>query len=132
MALDNPEHHARFQVEGMTCASCVIRVQKAIEKVPGVKSAAVNLATETANVDYSPEVSPKAITEAITAAGYKTAEEEVALSIEGMTCASCVLRVEKALKATPGVLDAAVNLASESALVHFESGRPRRRRCSMR
>jgi len=122
MAFDTNEQHARFQVEGMTCASCVIRVQKAIEKVPGVKSASVNLATETANVDFGPDVTPEIITEAITAAGYKTAEQEVSLSVLGMTCASCVGRVEKALKATPGVIDAAVNLAAESALVHFESG----------
>ncbi len=115
MALDQSEQHARFQVEGMTCASCVIRVQKAIEKVPGVKSAAVNLATETANVEFAPDVSPEAIAEAITSAGYKTVEEEAKLSIEGMTCASCVGRVEKALKATPGVRDAAVNLPAFKA-----------------
>ncbi|MEJ6712483.1 MAG: heavy metal translocating P-type ATPase [Rhodobacterales bacterium] len=113
---------ARFHVEGMTCASCVGRVQRAIEGVPGVASAAVNLATETAEVQYGGTATPLQIAEAIHAMGYQTTTDEVVLQIEGMTCASCVGRVERALKAAPGVSDASVNLATESAHVSFASG----------
>jgi len=125
MALDrqgNHAHHAQFQVDGMTCASCVGRVQKAIEKVPGVVVASVNLATETADVQFGDAASPQQITDAITSAGYATREELITLGIEGMTCASCVGRVERALGAAPGVIEATVNLAAETAQVRYGSG----------
>ncbi len=126
MALDKTEtangtQHARFRVEGMTCASCVSHVQKAIEAVPGVSAAAVNLTTEMAEVDFG-DADPVAIAAAIHAAGYETAQDEITLSIEGMTCASCVGRVERALKDAPGVIEASVNLANESAHVTYASG----------
>ncbi|MDQ7079155.1 MAG: heavy metal translocating P-type ATPase [Paracoccaceae bacterium] len=127
MALDNTTqgaapHHARIRVEGMTCASCVGRVQKAVAAVPGVTHASVNLATETLDVDFTDETSPEIITEAIHKAGYETAQEEVTLSVQGMTCASCVGRVERALKQAEGVISASVNLANESAHIVFSSG----------
>ena len=117
-----PPSEARFHVEGMTCASCVGRVQRAIEAVPGVQAASVNLATETAEVTFGGAATPALIAEAIHKVGYQTTEDDVILQIEGMTCASCVGRVERALKAVPGVVDASVNLASETAHVSFESG----------
>jgi Cu+-exporting ATPase len=111
-------------VEGMTCASCVGRVEKAIRSVDGVTAANVNLATERAHVSFAPgEADPKAVTEAIRATGYEPIESHVELKIEGMTCASCVARVEKALKRVPGVLDAQVNLATERASVRYLGGR---------
>ncbi|RVH07275.1 heavy metal translocating P-type ATPase [Sinorhizobium meliloti] len=111
-----------FGIEGMTCASCVRRVEKAITAVPGVASANVNLATERATVQFDGEPDTLAVLHAIEKAGYapRIATEE--LQIEGMTCASCVSRVEKALKAVPGVADAAVNLATEKATVSLISG----------
>jgi Cu+-exporting ATPase len=108
-----------FRIEGMTCASCVSRVEKAIRAVPGVASANVNLATERATVAFSSQPDPQAVTAAIAKAGYATPEETVELQIEGMTCASCVARIEKALAAVPGVTSAAVNLATERAVVRF-------------
>lgn len=111
-----------FRVEGMTCASCVSRVEKAIRAVPGVASANVNLATEKATVAFSSQPDPQAVTAAIAKAGYTTPEETLELQVEGMTCASCVARIEKALAAVPGVTSAAVNLATERAVVRYPAG----------
>ncbi|MDP4032306.1 MAG: heavy metal translocating P-type ATPase [Pseudorhodobacter sp.] len=112
----------RLRIAGMTCASCVGRVERAIRAVPGVTSAAVNLATETAEVHLGAQAMPGAVVAAIKGAGYEVVPEEITLQIEGMTCASCVGRVERALLAVPGVSDAAVNLATESALVRLVAG----------
>ncbi len=106
-------------IEGMTCASCVSRVEKALAKVPGVESATVNLATESASVSASKEVDLARLRGAVEKAGYAVREEQASLSIEGMTCASCVGRVEKALRKLPEVTFAEVNLATEKAEVKF-------------
>lgn len=103
-------------VEGMNCASCVLRVEKAISAVPGVSDAEVNLATGKARVTLA-GAQTGAIAEAIRGAGYEPATTELTLAISGMTCASCVGKVEKALRAVPGVLGAEVNLATERATI---------------
>ncbi|OOG70370.1 copper-translocating P-type ATPase [Sinorhizobium sp. A49] len=113
---------ASIPVEGMTCASCVARVEKAIRAVPGVTSASVNLATERADVRFDGTTKTADIVKAIENSGYGAAEESVELAIEGMTCASCVARIEKALKAVPGVTEANVNLATERASVRLTKG----------
>ncbi|SKA29719.1 heavy metal translocating P-type ATPase [Consotaella salsifontis] len=104
-----------YVVEGMTCASCVKRVEKAIAAVPGVSGAAVNLATEGADVTFSGPANDDAVISAIEAAGYGVPRETAELGIEGMTCASCVRRVEKVIAAVPGVASVSVNLATERA-----------------
>jgi Cu+-exporting ATPase len=109
-------------VLGMTCASCVGRVERAIAAVPGVASAKVNLAAERARVELGADGSVTAVAEAIRRAGYEPLKREVELTIEGMTCASCVGRVERALAAQPGVLAAEVNLATERARVRVLEG----------
>jgi Au+-exporting ATPase len=107
----------QISIEGMTCASCVGRVEKALRSVPGVLSASVNLATESADVRVSdPSIGPDLIA-AVEATGYAVPGRTVALAVEGMTCASCVGRVERALLAVPGVTAASVNLATEQATV---------------
>ena len=113
-----------FGIEGMSCASCVLRVEKAIAAVPGVASATVNLATERATVTYNEPVPTEAVLQAIEKAGYEPKLETRELGVEGMTCASCVSRVEKALNTVPGVKDASVNLATEKATVRIVSGTP--------
>lgn len=113
-----------FPVEGMTCASCVRRVEKAIAAVPGVESASVNLATERADVRLAEPATPEAVVAAIKSAGYDVASQTIDLGVEGMTCASCVRRVEKAIDAVPGVVSAAVNLATERATVKLVAGTP--------
>ncbi|MBJ6125817.1 heavy metal translocating P-type ATPase [Microvirga splendida] len=110
-------------IQGMTCASCVNRVEKAIRSVEGVSAANVNLATERAHVEFaSAGADPLAVAEAIRQAGYEPSDSTVELKIDGMTCASCVGRVEKALRRVPGVLEANVNLATERASVRYLGG----------
>lgn len=108
-------------IEGMTCASCVSRVEKALSAIPGVSEANVNLATEAATVRADKGVALNALRAAVEKAGYTVGEQTVQLSIEGMTCASCVARVEKALLKVPGVTSAQVNLATETAEVKLAS-----------
>src|SRR3712207_1222265 len=126
-------------VTGMTCASCVRRVEKALDKVEGVSEASVNLATEKARVSFDPKVAtPEGMRSAVEKAGYgvretpaaaptpqaldaATDDGEMLLPVEGMTCASCVRRVEKALLKVPGVESATVNLATEKAKVSYDS-----------
>jgi heavy metal translocating P-type ATPase len=105
-----------IDVEGMTCASCVGRVERALQAVPGVKTAAVNLATERAEI-IGPDLDWSALVKAIEDAGYDVPTRPIDIVIEGMTCASCVARVERALKTVPGVTAANVNLATERATV---------------
>ncbi|HHM7920120.1 TPA: heavy metal translocating P-type ATPase, partial [Pseudomonas aeruginosa] len=104
-------------IEGMTCASCVGRVEAALAKVPGVDSVSVNLATERADIRLASPVDRIALIQAVEKVGYDVPAGTVELAVEGMTCASCVGRVEKALKAVPGVTEATVNLATERATV---------------
>ncbi|MCM2452418.1 heavy metal translocating P-type ATPase [Agrobacterium vitis] len=104
-------------IDGMNCASCVRRVEKAIAAVPGVSSASVILASEKASVQFSQQSDLAAVLAAIQQAGYAPRIETQELDIDGMNCASCVRRVEKALAAVPGVSLAAVNLATERATV---------------
>ena len=110
-------------IEGMTCASCVRRVERALGQVPGVSSVSVNLATEQARVAYDGKpATAAALIEAVGKAGYGAATHEFDLEVAGMTCASCVGRVERALKRVPGVVAAEVNLATERARVTAASG----------
>lgn len=109
-----------FEIEGMTCASCVGRVEKTLKAIDGLTDASVNLANEKATV--SGAATAHAIKAALETAGYPARTETFSLNIEGMTCASCVGRVEKALTALPGVLEASVNLASETATVTVLAG----------
>ncbi len=110
----------RLDVGGMTCASCSARVERALNKLPGVQTSSVNLATTQAEVSYDPQAAtPQAIADAVSAAGYTPIVAEATLDVEGMTCASCVGRVERALRKQPGVLSATVNLAVNRAQVRY-------------
>jgi len=107
-------------VEGMTCASCSQRVERALGKVAGVESAVVNLATERASVTFDPSlVQPEAFIAAIDDHGYKATTADIDIAVGGMTCANCSQRVERTLKKLQGVLGANVNLATERASVHY-------------
>src|SRR5450830_1290657 len=102
-------------VEGMTCASCVGRVEKALRAVPSVRDVSVNLATELATIQAESDVHADQLIAAVHKAGYDVKQEEITLDITGMSCASCVGRVEKALHKILGVSEVSVNLASEKA-----------------
>jgi len=106
-----------WPVEGMTCASCATRVEKAARAVPGVADASVNLATESLAITPVAGFEPAALRQAVERAGYSLPTVALQLAVQDMTCASCVGRVEKALQKVPGVLSASVNLATETASV---------------
>ena len=102
-------------IEGMTCATCAGRVESALSKLPGV-SAQMNLAGEQAHIAYDPRLAkPADLVRAVEAAGYDVPSTHYRLSVEGMTCATCVGRVEKALLSAPGISKAEVNLVTETA-----------------
>ncbi|MDF1513509.1 MAG: heavy metal translocating P-type ATPase [Anaerolineae bacterium] len=111
-----------LQVQGMTCASCVSHVQKALSKVDGVREVNVNLATEKADLWFDTTVPVATLVTAVRDSGYDVGTEMVTLDIEGMTCASCVAHVEKALNKINGIVEANVNLATEKASVTFVRG----------
>jgi len=108
-------------IVGMTCASCAGRIERALAALPGVAQASVNLATETADVHADPALGLGSLRAAVEQSGYAIGERRVALGIDGMTCASCAGRVERALLQVPHVAEAQVNLATETADVRLAS-----------
>jgi P-type Cu+ transporter len=112
-------------ISGMSCASCALRIEKGVERLPGVYRVAVNLAAEKASVEYDPgQVDGEALTRAIEKLGYGASLEEqqnrVELRLTGMNCAACAAHIEKGLAAVKGVQTASVNLASEKAAVQYD------------
>ncbi|MFC4622474.1 heavy metal translocating P-type ATPase [Comamonas nitrativorans] len=119
-----PPAAVTLPVQGMTCASCVGRVERALKKLPGVASVQVNLATESATLrfDGPPDVAVAIAT--IEKSGYAVPQASIELQVQGMTCASCVGRVERVLRRVSGVQDVAVNLATERARIKMLAGTP--------
>ncbi|NYS24000.1 copper-translocating P-type ATPase [Rhodobacteraceae bacterium 2376] len=112
----------RVQLQNLNCAGCVRRAEAALQAVPGVVGASVNLANATADVELAPDAEAGAIEAGLAQAGYPARQQDVMLALEGMNCASCVGRVETALLSVPGVVRAEVNLASERAHVAVFEG----------
>lgn len=113
-----------FIIEGMSCASCVGRIEKVLNKISDVLDVNINLATEKATVQTNDNVDITTLLKAVEDAGYhaipivtENQPHDITLSISGMSCASCVVRVEKTLKKIPGVQDVVVNLATEKATI---------------
>ena len=107
-------------IQGMTCASCASHVEHALKSVDGVQEANVNLATEQARVRFVPdEIEVQELAGAVHQAGYEIPTKSITLPIGGMTCASCVNHVEKALRKISGVADVNVNLATEKATITY-------------
>jgi P-type Cu+ transporter len=114
--------HVTLHITGMTCAACSSRIEKVLNKMDGVK-ANVNLAMEKATIEYDPtKQSLHDIQAKIEKLGYGVATEKVLLDIAGMTCAACAARIEKGLQRMEGVERAAVNLATNSAVVEYKEG----------
>jgi Cu+-exporting ATPase len=106
----------------MTCAGCAGRVERALQAVPGVAEADVNLALERADVRFDPNrVAADALVDAINATGFGVREQRLTVDIDGMTCTSCAKRVEQALLGVPGVLAASVNVALDNAEIRVLS-----------
>ncbi len=114
---------ANIPITGMTCTTCAATIRKGLAKMPGVKRAEVNFASEKASVEYDPtRVALSQIKNTISQLGYGTAAKKSIFPVGGMTCATCVARVEQALASVPGVVSASVNLASEKATVEYIEG----------
>ncbi|MDR7481176.1 MAG: heavy metal translocating P-type ATPase [Armatimonadota bacterium] len=110
-------------VAGMSCASCVARVEQSLQQTPGVVTAQVNFAAERAAVTFDPAtISVQDLVTAVHGAGYEVPRARAVIPIAGMSCASCVTRVEAALRGVDGVVDASVNLAREQATVEYVPG----------
>jgi Cu+-exporting ATPase len=123
--INEKEQLARItiSVTGMACASCALRVERALSKKAGVMEAGVNFAAEKTSVVYDPTTTnPDDLIGAIRDAGYAADVREATFGVSGLTCASCVGRVERALTKVPGVLEANVNLANERATVEYLAG----------
>jgi len=111
---------ARIHITGMTCTTCAATIGKGLVETQGVERANVNFASEEASIEYDPtKVDLARIKDIVSRLGYGTATRKSIFSVGGMTCASCVSRVEKALSDVPGVISASVNLASEKATVEY-------------
>ncbi|TFL19352.1 heavy metal translocating P-type ATPase [Jannaschia formosa] len=102
-------------LEGLSCASCVGRVERALAAVPGVTGASVNLAVSRATIEGTADRA--ALVAAVRQAGYEVPQRTVTLEVEGLSCASCVGRVERALAEVPGAGEVSVNLATGRATV---------------
>jgi Cu+-exporting ATPase len=114
---------ASIHITGMTCTSCARTVAKGLSHTPGVEQADVNFTSEKASLEYDPDkVDLAGIKHTVSQLGYGVAAKKSIFPVAGMTCASCVARVEEALSGVPGVISAVVNLASEKATVEYLEG----------
>lgn len=117
------ERELSIPVSGMSCASCVGHVEKALKDLPGISNVVVNLGTNKASLSYEPQqVSVAEVKHAIENVGYLVPTTELILEVRGMTCASCVSHVESAIKGLSGVENAVVNLGLETARVTYIEG----------
>ena len=120
MSAPSPQH-IELPIVGMTCAACSARLEKNLNKLPGVK-AAVNLASEKARIEFDPALnSPAELVQTIQKTGFSIPDQEVVLELEGMTCAACAARIEKVLNKIDGV-SATVNFATEKARIRVAPG----------
>ncbi len=114
---------ARIHITGMTCTTCATTIEKGLAETPGVEQANVSFASEKAVVEYDPsKVELAKIKDTISQIGYGVATKKSIFPVGGMTCASCVARVEEALSNMAGVVSVNVNLASEKATVEYTEG----------
>lgn len=115
------QKEVNLQIQGMTCAACANRIEKGLKKVQGVKDANVNFTLERSKVSYDPDVTDiKQFEKKIESLGYKVVKEKTEFNVTGMTCAACANKIEKKLNRLPGISNATVNLALESASVEYD------------
>jgi len=114
------QHRSRIDIQGMSCANCSQTIADTVESLDGVSDASINFATDEGTVEYDPEtVSLARVFEAIEDAGYTPVSESVTVAVTDMSCANCSEAVAEALEATPGVLGAEVNYATDEAQVTY-------------
>ncbi len=119
MSEQQQEKRIDLPISGMTCASCVRRVEKGLKATEGVLHATVNLATKKATIQVNEKGRLPDLLASVHKMGYEVNQEETTFLISGMTCAACVRRIERAIKKAPGVLEASVNLATEKATISY-------------
>jgi Cu+-exporting ATPase len=122
-----PERRLSFPVAGLSCASCVTRVERALSGLPGAREVSVNLATGRADLTLpgagpADITGPAEIAGAVAGAGYAVPDVTTRLRLDGLSCASCVARVERALAGVAGVGDVSVNLATGEAQLRHPDG----------
>ena len=126
LEVDEMDRKESLKIEGMSCAACALKIEKKLNKLPGVKGANVNLATEKATVEFDDQlIGKEQLEEAVKELGYGILKEtsgstKVELNISGMTCAACSTKIERKLSKTEGVMKAAVNLATNKATVEYD------------
>ncbi len=119
----NKSEKAHIHITGMTCTTCAATIEKGLAETPGVEQANVSFTSEKASIEYDPsKVDLTKIKDTISQIGYGVATKKSIFPVGGMTCASCVARVEETLSSVPGVISANVNLASEKATVEYTEG----------
>ena len=112
-----------FKIQGMTCAACAAKIERALGKMKGVTGANVNLALEKATIEYDPQqIGVDDFNKKIADLGYSVVSDKVDIKISGMTCAACAAKIERKLNSLPGVTKATVNLATEKASIAFFPG----------
>ncbi|MDP2601817.1 MAG: heavy metal translocating P-type ATPase [Deltaproteobacteria bacterium] len=120
LAVDGDLSRIDLPIQGMSCASCVERIETGLSKLEGIKEALINFAAEKGTVLYDPSrVSVSRIVREIENIGYGTRTEEITIPVRGMSCASCVEKIETQLRSLAGVTKAEVNFAAERATVSF-------------
>jgi len=123
MAVETRPQSITLPIEGMTCASCVTRVERALKRTPGVAAASVNLASEKALVQYDPSLATlEALQKRVTNAGYHIGTRKLAFEVRGMTDAAGVERAERAARLVEGVVAARGNVVAEAVTVEYVPG----------
>lgn len=116
----------KYRVNGMTCASCVNHVEKALRKVEGIIDVSVNLATETATIQFDDNsFSSNLAMNAVKGIGYELITIEnnhktVTAKVDGMSCATCANSIDNTLLKMDGIIDAHVNLATEKVTIQYD------------
>jgi P-type Cu+ transporter len=124
-SVNNRKKKVQVPITGMTCATCAVTIEKGLAETPGISESKVNIASEKASIEYDPAITDLAkIKNTVTDLGYGIATKKSTFPVIGMSCASCVARVESALSEVPGVISVGVNLASEKATVEYLDSTP--------
>ena len=118
------EQKFTLPITGMTCANCAANIERGVKKLKGVAEANVNFAAENAAVSFDPQLLQlRDVVEKIHTSGYGVTTAKVEMPVTGMTCANCAANIERALnKKTSGVVNAAVNFASDRVSVEYIPG----------
>ncbi len=108
-------------ITGMSCANCALNIERSVKKLAGVQEVSVNFAAEQVMIRLDPkQIRINDIIQQIQAAGFNVPKHRAEFPVTGMTCANCAATIERVVgKKLPGVIQAAVNFASERLSVEY-------------